>query len=117
MTASVTTSAEEVGRIRWGKSWDKIDIKVSISREQMCCTMFILSSSLMTSEAFKSVFAAMAEKLLKIADFGLSVHLIAAVSSGASPEKTTDESDRTNLLALSRLRRLVRLSDRPIMSP
>ncbi|KAI9907947.1 hypothetical protein PsorP6_003113 [Peronosclerospora sorghi] len=59
------------------------------------------------------------QKLLKIADFDLSWHLIAAVRNGASPEdlETTNECDQTSLLAPSRFRRLVRLSDRPIMSP
>lgn len=45
--------------------------------------------------------------VLKIADFGLSAHFIAAVSSGASADDdNNDESVHTNLMAPSRLRRL-----------
>ncbi|CEG47120.1 camk camkl protein kinase [Plasmopara halstedii] len=45
--------------------------------------------------------------VLKIADFGLSAHFIAAVSSGASAdEDNNDDSGLTNLMAPSGLRRL-----------
>jgi serine/threonine protein kinase len=44
--------------------------------------------------------------VLKIADFGLSAHFIAAVSSGASADDHDNNGELTNLMAPSRFRRL-----------